>query len=194
MSFRTVSNPTAMTSAKQRVTSPGGGSGRPARFLVSESAGRSGGGGRSDAAEAMTYNSRCMTVVKAGMAQVAELAELNRQLIEDERHPDPMAAAQLTERMASWLQDGYVGYVARRAGAAVGYCLYRDAGRYYYLRQLFIARTHRRRGLGTALLDWMYANVWRGKPVRLDVFAHNDQAVAFYRAYGFRVAVLRMEK
>ena len=74
-----------------------------------------------------------MTVVKAGMAQVEELAELNRQLLEDERHPDPMAAAQLAERMASWLQDGYVGYVARRAGAAVGYCLYRDAGRYYCL-------------------------------------------------------------
>ena len=140
------------------------------------------------------YNSRCMTVIKAGMAQVAELAELNRQLLEDERHPDPVAAAQLAERMASWLQDGYIGYVARRAGAAVGYCLYRDAGRYYYLRQLFIARTHRRRGLATELLDWMYANVWAGKPVRLDVFAHNDQAVAFYRAYGFRVAVLRMEK
>ena len=45
-----------------------------------------------------------------------------------------------------------------------------------------------------SLLDWMYAHVWAAKPVRLDVFTHNTDAVAFYRAYGFRVAVLRMEK
>ncbi len=135
-----------------------------------------------------------MTVVKADASQVEELAELNRQIIDDEQHPESMTRAQLAERMASWLQDGYVGYVAHRAGATVGYCLFRDAGRHYYLRQLFIARSHRRRGLATALLDWMYANVWAGKPVRLDVFAHNERAVAFYKAYGFRVAVLRMEK
>lgn len=135
-----------------------------------------------------------MTVIKAGMGQVEELAELNRQLLADERHPDPVTTAQLTERMASWLQDGYVGHVARRGGGTVGYCLHRDAGRYYYLRQLFIVRAHRRRGLATELLNWMYANVWTGKPVRLDVFAHNGQAVAFYKAYGFRTAVLRMEK
>ena len=44
------------------------------------------------------------------------------------------------------------------------------------------------------MMDWMYANVWTDKPVRLDVLAHNEEAAAFYRAYGFRVAVLRMEK
>ena len=65
---------------------------------------------------------------------------------------------------------------------------------HYYLRQLFVARGQRRRGIATALMDWMYANVWSGKPVRLDVFVHNEEAVAFYRGYGFRVAVLRMEK
>ena len=43
-------------------------------------------------------------------------------------------------------------------------------------------------------MDWMYANVWSGKPVRLDVFAHNEEAVAFYKEYGFRIGVYRMEK
>ena len=41
-----------------------------------------------------------MTVDKAGLASVAELAELNRQLIEDEGHPNPMTMAELAERMA----------------------------------------------------------------------------------------------
>ena len=135
-----------------------------------------------------------MTINRADASDVKELAELNRQLIEDEQHPNPMTRDELAERMIRWMEEGYTCYVARSGGVSVGYCLFRDDGKHYYLRQLFVARACRRRGIATALLDWMYANVWSGKPVRLDVFAHNEEAVAFYRGYGFRVAVLRMEK
>ena len=135
-----------------------------------------------------------VTVFEAGLERVAELAELNRQLRDDEGYPDPMTQAQLAERMTNWLQDGYRCYLARQVGHTVGYCMFREAPTYYHLRHLYVARDHRRRGIATALLDWMYAHVWSGKPVRLDVFSHNAPAVAFYRAYGFRVAVLRMEK
>ena len=135
-----------------------------------------------------------LTVAEAGSERVAELAELNRQLRDDEGYPDPMTPAQLVERMTNWLQDGYRCYLALQDGHTVGYCMFREAPRYYYLRHLFVARDHRRRGIATALLDGMYAHVWSGKPVRLDVFSHNAPAVAFYRAYGFHIAVLRMEK
>ncbi len=135
-----------------------------------------------------------MTFEKAAAPDVEELAELNRQLIEDERHPNPMDRGQLAERMAGWLREGYTCYLARQSGTTVAYCLYRDDGDHYYLRQLFVARTHRRRGIARSLMDWMYANIWTDRRVRLDVLAHNDEAAAFYRAYGFRVAVLRMEK
>ena len=135
-----------------------------------------------------------MTFEKAAASDVEELAELNRQLIEDERHPNPMGPAELAERMARWLREGYTCYLAREAGTTVGYCLYRDDGDHYYLRQLFVVRTHRRRGIARTLMDWMYDNIWTDKRVRLDVLAHNEEAVAFYRACGFRLAVLRMEK
>ena len=135
-----------------------------------------------------------MTINRADTSDVKELAELNRQLIEDEQHPNPMTRDELAERMIRWMEEGYTCYVARSGGVSAGYCLFRDDGKHYYLRQLFVARACRRRGIATALLDWMYAHVWSGKPVRLDVFAHNEEAVAFYRGYGFRVAVLRMEK
>ena len=65
-----------------------------------------------------------------------------------------------------------------------GYCLFRDDGTHYYLRQLFVARSHRRAGFAAAQTDWIYANVWSRKPMRLDVFAHNEEAVTFYKAYG----------
>ncbi len=135
-----------------------------------------------------------MTINRADASDAEELAELNRQLIEDEQHPNPMTRDELAERMIRWMEEGYRCYVARVDGTTAGYCLCRDDGKHYYLRQLFVARGQRRRGIATALMDWMYANVWSGKPVRLDVFAHNEEAVAFYRGYGFRVAVLRMEK
>ena len=135
-----------------------------------------------------------MEVVRAEPADVDRLGELNKQLIEDERHPNPMDVAQLRQRMKDWLASGYICYLAKQGGRTIAYCLYRDDGAHYYMRQLYIAREHRRRGIGTRLLDWLYENVWTDKSVRLDVLAHNTDAVAFYERYGYRIGVFRMEK
>ena len=79
-------------------------------------------------------------------------------------------------------------------GLPIAYCLFREDREYFYLRQLFVERAHRRKGIATKLLDWMYQNVWTDKKVRLDVLAHNEEAIEFYKAYGFQVGCLRMEK
>ena len=135
-----------------------------------------------------------MEVTRADLSDVQRLAEMNKRLIEDERHPNPMDVRQLTQRMAEWLRDEYVCYLATEQGTVVGYCLFRDDGEYYYMRQLFVERAHRRRAVATRLLNWMYQNVWTEKKVRLDVLSHNKEATAFYTAYGFRVGCLRMVK
>ena len=135
-----------------------------------------------------------MEIVRAKLTDAKILAELNKCLIEDERHPNPMDIVQLTERMQEWLTTDYICYVAKENGHIVAYCLYRDDGGYYYMRQLYVDRAHRRKGIATRLLDWLYENVWTDKKVRLDVLAHNEDAVAFYKRYGFRVGVFRMEK
>ena len=135
-----------------------------------------------------------MEIVKAELNDVKRLAELNRCLIEDEQHPNPMGMAELVERMKEWLATDYICYIAKQSGRIVGYCLYRDDGGYYYMRQLYVDRTHRRKGIATQLLDWLYENVWTDKKVRLDVLVHNADAVAFYKRYGFRIGVYRMEK
>ena len=135
-----------------------------------------------------------MEIVRAEPTDVETLAELNKRLIEDERHPNPMDIVQLTERMREWLATDYICYVAKENEDIVAYCLYRDDGGFYYMRQLYVDRAHRRKGIATRLLDWLYENVWTDKKVRLDVLAHNEDAVAFYKRYGFRVGVFRMEK
>ena len=53
-----------------------------------------------------------ITVAEAGLKRVAELAELNRQLRDDEGYPDPMTPAQFVERMTNWMQGGYWCYLA----------------------------------------------------------------------------------
>ena len=135
-----------------------------------------------------------MEIVRAELRDADILAELNQELIEDEQHPNPMRIAQLTERMRGWLTTDYICYMAKEKGSIVAYCLYRDDESHYYMRQLYVDRAHRRKGIATQLLDWLYENVWTDKKVRLDVLAHNADAVAFYQRYGFRIGVFRMER
>ena len=135
-----------------------------------------------------------MEIIKAKLIDAEVLAELNKHLIEDERHPNPMNIVQLTQRMKEWLATDYTCYVVKQKGSIIAYCLYRDASGHYYMRQLYVDRAHRRKGIATQLLDWLYENVWTDKKVRLDVLAHNEDAVAFYKRYGFRIGVFRMEK
>jgi len=125
---------------------------------------------------------------------VDTIAVLNKHLIEDEKHPNPMNIEQLAERMSGWLQAEYRGNLVVIDDRVVAYCLYRDDGEYYYLRHLYVDRESRRQGIATRLLDWMYANVWTDKKVRLNVLAHNQSAIAFYERYGFQTRVLGMEK
>ena len=135
-----------------------------------------------------------MEIVRAELTDAEILAGLNQHLIEDEAHPNPMNIDQLVQRMKEWLKTDYICYMVNHNGRIVAYCLYRDDCGYYYMRQLYVDRSHRRRGIATQLLDWLYENVWKDKKVRLDVLAQNRDAVAFYKTYGFRIGVFRMEK
>lgn len=133
-------------------------------------------------------------ISQATLADVDRLAVLNKYLIEDEQHPNPMNVKQLAERMSGWLQAEYNGYLAWIDDRIAAYCLFRDDGDYYYLRHLFVDRDFRRQGIATQLLDWMYANIWIDKNVRLGVLSHNEGAIAFYKQYGFEIQALQLEK
>ncbi len=135
-----------------------------------------------------------MEIVRAELTDVEILAELNKRLIKDEHHPNSMSIIQLIQRMKTWLEEEYVCYLAKENGSIIAYCMYKDEGKYYYMRQLFVDREHRRKGIATRFLNWLYENIWTDKKVRLDVLAHNEDAVAFYKKYGFKIGVFRMEK
>lgn len=139
------------------------------------------------------------------------LAALNKQLIEDERHRNPMSLDQLTQRMAGWLAGDYRAAVFQEDETVVGYALVRPEAQHLYIRQFFIQRTHRRRGLGTAAIQWLRRQTLAGPPgsptatdpaapadsgplrLRIDVLIGNTQAIAFWRAIGFHDYCLTME-
>ena len=73
-----------------------------------------------------------MTVIRADATHAEAVAQMNKRLIEDERHPNPMNVSQLADRMREWLRGEYACCLATENGKIVAYCLYRDAGEFYY--------------------------------------------------------------
>ncbi len=124
----------------------------------------------------------------------ASLAEMNKQLIADEGHRNPMDVEQLTDRMRGWLEGQYNAAIFEQNGEAVGYALWRPEDGGYYLRQFFISRRHRRQGLGRWGIDWLRDKAWAdASHVSLEVLVGNRQGIEFWRSVGFADYCLRME-
>jgi GNAT superfamily N-acetyltransferase len=131
----------------------------------------------------------------ATAADAPLLARLNRQLQEDERHRNIMEIAQIEPRMQKWLAGEYEGVVIEHDGAVVGYAIYQREEDFVYLKQFFVCRDARRRGIGRAAIDWLSANRWQDFPrVFLDALVQNDAGLAFWRAVGFTDYCITMER
>jgi len=88
----------------------------------------------------------------------------------------------------------YNAVVFRQADRIVAYLLYRTDGAGVYVRQLFVAREVRRRGIGAAALGLMAREVWPADArISLEVLAHNSAALDFYRALGFVPYAISLE-
>jgi len=111
---------------------------------------------------------------------------LNADLVRAEGHRNPMTAAELEDRMRDWIAGEYEAVVCESACTPVGYALYRRESDHVYLRQLFVREGDRRRGIATALLQWLWSNIWTDvERVRVEVLVGNSAGLAFWRAVGF---------
>lgn len=117
---------------------------------------------------------------------IPALARMNQQLIRDEGHRNPMTLPELEQRMAAWLRGEYEAVVFHEDAAELGYALYRHDPGWIYLRQLFVHREHRRKGIGRTAMGWLRANPWKNAPrIRVDVLVGNARGIAFWRSVGF---------
>jgi GNAT superfamily N-acetyltransferase len=129
----------------------------------------------------------------AGEADLELLGEWNHQLIRDEGHSNPMSAEELTERMRRWLQGEYEA-VLFFTDEPVGYALYQKEEELVYLRQLFVRRDRRRRGIGRAAMETLKKEIWpEGLRFTVAILSCNTNAIRFYRSVGYQDYCLTME-
>ena len=134
-----------------------------------------------------------LTLRPATAADVQLLAEMNRQLCDDERSRNPMTIAALAARMEKWLSEGWQAVLFQEPSQIVGYALFQIGADYYdpaipevYIRQFLIQREQRNRGLGRQAFDLLARQCFpTGAQVHLDVLATNPAGQRFWESLGF---------
>lgn len=136
----------------------------------------------------------------AEAADIPLLAQLNLQLIRDEGHRNPMDEARLQNRMQDWLDSGEPGNGEYHAvlfeidGNVAAYALYKLGSDSTYLRQFFVCRQFRRKGIGRQAINILRAEVWPPNVrIRVEVLAENHPAQKFWESVGFLTYSITLE-
>lgn len=126
---------------------------------------------------------------------LAALARMNQQLIQDEGSRNRMTLGALELRLRGWLQSTYVAVLFSLPGTPpVAYAIYRDEPGGIYLRQFFVDRHYRRQGVGRQAMHLLLHEIWAPEErIVLDVLAHNERGRAFWQSLGFQEYAITME-
>jgi ribosomal protein S18 acetylase RimI-like enzyme len=124
------------------------------------------------------------------------LADINRQLIQDEWDGGGMSLERLEARMRRWLADDeYRAVLFAEGGNTVAYALVSLDEDSAYIRHFFVLHEHRRAGVGPRAVDLLFREIIPpGFRVTLDVLASNQGGHRFWRSVGFRDYAIRMER
>lgn len=135
-----------------------------------------------------------ISISAATESDIPQLAVLNRQLMEDEVHPHMLDLDSLRARMARWIAGEYHVLVFHNDARLCGYAAWCAEERGTYLRHFFICRDQRRLGLGRAVIDKLRRDHFpKDQPLQLEAAIWNTDAIAFWRAVGFKDFGLTLE-
>lgn len=123
-------------------------------------------------------------MVVSTKADLDLLAELNKQLIEDEQHDNPMNVEQLRCRMEDFLRTDYQAYLFMESNTVRGYALVNHARDPLYLRQFYVCRDSRRRGVGSTAFDLLLRQLGTDR-IDIEVMSWNERGQAFWRSLRF---------
>ena len=112
-----------------------------------------------------------MEVIECTASDAPLLAEMNRQLIEDEKAETDLSVAQLEERMKAFIASEYRAFFFKEDDRVVGYALCKLAAAPVYLRQFFINRGERRRGCGRRAFHALLSRL-EVSEIDIDVFTY----------------------
>jgi GNAT superfamily N-acetyltransferase len=144
-----------------------------------------------------------VTIRTAESAQFELLARMNKELIEDEGHRNPMSVAQLQQRFERFVSsEGYSLDLVLWRDDIIGFATYRQepdnaeaCGYHIHLRQFYISRAVRGRGLGSLAFEaLMRARFKRGERIFLNVLETNPRGREFWKKTGFKPYDTTMEQ
>jgi ribosomal protein S18 acetylase RimI-like enzyme len=120
---------------------------------------------------------------------------MNKDLIEDEGSHNPMTVTQLEDRMRDWLESGdYDAILFEYNAAVVAYALFQQKPESIYLRQFFVDRDFRRRGIGQSAIYMLMNDIFPpGLRITLDVLSKNPAGWTFWRRVGFHNFAFTLE-
>jgi ribosomal protein S18 acetylase RimI-like enzyme len=132
----------------------------------------------------------------ADEADAPFLADINRQLIQDEWDSEGMSLERLESRMRRWLSDDeYRAVLFQEGGATVAYSLVSLDEDSAYIRHFYVLKEHRSGGVGRRAVELLFREIIPpGFRVTLDVLASNHGGHRFWRSVGFRDYAIRMER
>jgi RimJ/RimL family protein N-acetyltransferase len=135
-----------------------------------------------------------LSIRPATAADIQRLAEMNRQLANDERSRNSMSVAALAVRMEKWLNEDWNVVLFEEQSKVAGYSVFQIGSDYYdpaipevHVRQFFIVRERRCRGLGRQAFGLLINTVFPpGAQIHLDVLATNPRGRRFWESLGFQ--------
>lgn len=125
-----------------------------------------------------------MQIKTCELTDCVKLACLNKELIEDEGHDNPMSIEELKTRMEDFISGEYRAVYFIEGQEIIGYALVKTTSTPYYLRQFFICREHRRKGYGQQAFTKLLENL-DVETIDLEVLHWNHTGIAFWEKLGF---------
>lgn len=105
-----------------------------------------------------------------------------------------MTVLELEQRMKNWLASEYAAILFENDGEVVAYALYCEQPEEIYLRQLFVLRNQRRKGIGRQAMEILRSKIWPNiKRLTVGVLVQNEAAFAFWRSVGYKEYSLTLE-
>jgi RimJ/RimL family protein N-acetyltransferase len=131
-------------------------------------------------------------IIECTEKDIALLAKMNKQLIEDEKANNLMDIARLENRMSDFLNNGYKAFFFLIEGKIIGYALCDMTKDPKYLRQFFINRDERRKNYKKNAFNKLLEKL-EIKEIEIDVLKWNEDGIKFWEKMGFKEQWKRMK-
>jgi RimJ/RimL family protein N-acetyltransferase len=145
-----------------------------------------------DNMDRLLYSIKMVDIKECNFEDITILAEMNKQLIEDEKANNPMGITELKNRMNGFLNNGYKAFKFIMENEIIGYALCDITKEPIYLRQFFIKREIRRKHYGKESFNKLLKKL-RIKEIEIDVYKWNEVGTRFWESLGFREQWKRMK-